>query len=171
MTNPQFLAVLVSSLAGILIAVAVGVRPLLRSLRQRETVRAMQLFRVQREQLEAKFADLAARQGKPRGLRWTECDFQDEVAFGRDLQSGLLTAFVSVHISFEAIEGGDMEEVEAVGLLRDAAALFHFRQGNWSTGGRALFNMNPVDALERLNGQFEPVRLPAARAESESGTA
>jgi hypothetical protein len=69
----------------------------------------------------------------------------------------LLTAFVAVNIRFEAIEGGDMEGVEAVGILRDAAAVFHYRKGLWGTGGRALFNMNPEDALERLVGQFEPI--------------
>ena len=71
----------------------------------------------------------------------------------------LLTAFVAVNIRFEAIEGGDMEDVEAVGLLRDAAALFHYQTGSWGTGGRALFNMNPADAISRLNGQYEPVEV------------
>jgi hypothetical protein len=64
---------------------------------------------------------------------------------------------VAVNISFEAIEGGDMEDVAAVSNIRDAAAVFHYQKGNWGTGGRALFNMNPNDALDRLQGQFEPL--------------
>lgn len=131
-------------------------------LRKRDQERAMRSFRIERELLEAKFFDLASRRGKPRGLRWLECDWQKNVTFGRDLQSGLLTAFVGVNIRFEAIEGGDMEGVEAVSMVRDAAALFHYQRGHWGTGGRALFNLNPADALTRLGSQFEPVELPAA---------
>ena len=112
---------------------------------------------LRREALEAKFIDLASRGGKPRGLLWKECDWQEAVTFARDLQSGLLTAFVGVEIHFEAIPGGDMEDVEAVGTIRDAAALFHYHAGHWGTGGKALFNMNPADAVTRLEGQFEAV--------------
>src|SRR5690606_17764853 len=130
------------------------IKPALRWLLQRETQRAIREFRLRREALEAKFFDLARRQGKPRGLRWTQCDWQESVTFGRDLQSQLLTAFVSVEVHFEAVEGGDMEDVEAVGTVRDATALFHYSNGQWGTGGKALFNMNPQDALTRLEGQF-----------------
>jgi len=132
-------------------------KPLRARLRVREEARAMQSFRVQREQLEAKFFDLASTQGKPRGLTWRDCDWQSGVVFARDVQSGLLTALVAVNIRFEAVAGGDMESVEAVGLIRDAAAVFHFRRGRWGTGGKALFNMNPAEALKRLEGQYRPV--------------
>ena len=52
-----------------------------------------------------------------------------------------------------------MEDVEAVGTVRDAVAVFHFHQGSWGTGGKALFNMSPRDVLEKLVAQFEPVPL------------
>lgn len=132
-------------------------QPLLKSLQKREAETAIRKFRAQREQLEAKFFDIASRLGKPRDLRWLDCDWLDRVTFGREVESGLLTAFAAVEIRFEAVEGGDMEEVEAVGTIRDAAALFHYKDGAWGTGGRALFNMNPADALERLNDQYEPI--------------
>jgi hypothetical protein len=124
---------------------------------QQEAEQAIRAFRLQREQLEVKFFDLAGSRGVPRGLRWLECDWQNDVTFARDLGSGLLTAFVAVNIRFEAIEGEDMEDVEAVSTVRDAAAMFHYQKGRWGTGGRPLFNMNPQDAIERLQGQFEPV--------------
>ena len=126
---------------------------------RREADRGRREFRRQREVLEAKFFDLAAASGKPRGLRWVDCDWLETVTFARDRQTGLLTAFVAVNISFEAIEGGDMEDVSAVSNIRDAAAVFHYQKGNWGTGGRALFNMNPHDALDRLQGQFEPLQV------------
>jgi hypothetical protein len=138
-------------------AVAIAWKPVTSRLRAREVKQAVRAFRLQREQLEAKFFDLASMQGKPRGLRWLDCDWQDGVTFARDTHSGLLTAFVAVNISFEALEGSDMEEVEAVGTIREAAAVFHYNRGRWGTGGRPLFNMNPEDAVIRLRGQFEPV--------------
>lgn len=150
-------------IAGVLVAVVAALlisgRPLLNWLRKKQAAQAYEQFRVQREQLEAKFFDLASRLGKPRDLRWLDCDWQSGVTFGRDVQTGMLTAFVAVNIRFEAVEGGDMEYVEAVGLLRDAAAVFHYQDGNWGTGGRALFNMNPADALDRLADQYEAVEV------------
>lgn len=132
-------------------------QPVLKALQKREAQTAVRNFRTQREQLEAKFFDIASRLGKPRDLRWLDCDWQNRVTFGREVESGLLTAFAAVEIRFEAVEGGDMEDVAAVSTVRDAAALFHYKDGHWGTGGRALFNMNPADALERLNDQYEPI--------------
>lgn len=140
-----------------LVAILLGAQPLRNWMWRRELVRARNEFRRQREMLEAKFFDLAAASGKPRDLRWLDCDWLEPVTYARDRQTGLLTAFVGVNIRFEAVEGGDMEGVAAVGNIRDAAAVFHYQQGHWGTGGRALFNMSPADALVRLQGQFEPV--------------
>ena len=125
--------------------------------KQKEAEQAFRQFRLQREVLEARFFDLAAQSGKPRGLRWLACDWLDGVAFGRDKQTGMLTAFVSVNIRFEAIEGGDMEGVAAVSNIRDGSAVFHYQEGAWGTGGRALFNLGPQDALSRLASQYEHV--------------
>lgn len=150
---------IVAALAGL----GLAWKPFRRRQRQREEHRAVHDFRLQREQLEARFFDLAQQRGLPRGLRWLECDWLSEVAFARDRDSGLLTAFVAVNIRFEAVEGGDMEDVEAVGTVRDAAAVFHYNHGRWGTGGRALFNMNPRDAMTRLEGQFDPISEPARR--------
>lgn len=144
--------------AAVVLILVVG-QPLLKALQKREAETAIQNFRTQREQLEAKFFDIASRLGKPRDLRWLDCDWQDRVTFGREVESGLLTAFAAVEIRFEAVEGGDMEDVAAVSTVRDAAALFHYKDGSWGTGGRALFNMNPADALERLNDQYEPIEV------------
>lgn len=147
----------VGFLAG-LVAVSLIAPPLARRWRKREYDRAVRDFRMRRELLEAKFYDLARMQGRPRGLRWIDCDWQSDVRFARDRQTGLLTAFVAVNIQFEAEPGSDMVDVAHVATVRDAAALFHYRAGAWGTGGRALFNMNPNDAVERLSGQYELVK-------------
>jgi hypothetical protein len=156
----MFWASILAGAGFLLLATGLAWKPLRACQQAREAEQAIALFRLQREHLEARFFDVASARGKPRGLRWLDCDWQSDVTFARDLNSGLLTAFVAVNIRFEAIEGGDMEDVEAVGTVRDAAALFHYRRGVWGTGGRALFNMNPEDALVRLGAQFEPVAVP-----------
>jgi hypothetical protein len=140
----------------VVLAFAAG-RPFVAWRRRERAARALKEFRLQREQLEAHFFHRAGTLGKPRGLRWLECDWQNSVTFGRDVKTGMLTAFVGVNVRFEPLEGGDMEGVEAVGMVRDAAALFHYHHGRWGTGGRALFNMNPSDALVHFKGQIEPI--------------
>lgn len=142
---------------GLGVMVIAGVIPLARWMRRREVTRAQAAFQLQREGLEARFFELASQTGKPRGLRWVRCDWLPDYSIARDAKTGLLTAFVSVELHFEAIEGGDMEDVAAVGTVRDACAVFHYEQGHWGTGGKALFNMNAGDVIDRLAGQFEYV--------------
>lgn len=153
----QILAWLLASLAGLAIFGTLLIA-FARRWERGQIRRAIESFRHRREQLEARFFDLASTQGKPRGLRWLGCDWLDTTTFARDRTTGLITAFVGVNLRFEAIEGGDMEDVAAVGTVRDAVALFHFQAGSWGTGGRALFNMNPEDAVTRLADQYD--RLP-----------
>jgi hypothetical protein len=116
-------------------------------------------FLQQREHLEAAFFAAAAASGKPRGLRWKNCEWENEVAFARERQTGRLAALVAVVISFEAIEGSDMEGVAAVGNMRNASAVFFHDGGRWRTTGRAIFNLNPGEALEHFKGQYERLQV------------
>jgi len=158
--------ILVTLIVGAAVAAATVAlaRPLIRRYRRTKLQRAVQRFRFDREHLEAKFFELASQSGKPRGLRWLACDWQNTVRFARDVRSGMLTAFVSVEVRFEAEEGGDMEDVAAVGTIRDACALFHWDGRHWGTGGRALFNMDAHAAMSRLVGQYLPVDLEPSAA-------
>jgi hypothetical protein len=138
-------------------ALAVAAPRLAQWQQRRALAGALKQFKLKRETLEARFFDLAAAQGKPRGLRWVRCDWLDDVRFAKDLQTGLLTAFAGVQIHFEALPGSDMEDIEAVGHFREASAVFHCQNGVWGTGGKALFNMGPAEAVDRLAGQYEAV--------------
>lgn len=130
-----------------------------------EFEQARRNFHRQREWLEAKFFELAASSGKPRGLRWTECDFENDVTYARQRSDSQLCAFVACTISFEAIEGGLMEGVEAVGNLRAATAVFGLRAGRWETDGRALFNLSPSEAIAYYQEKLILVgHEPAARS-------
>ncbi len=123
--------------------------------RKRRLEAARRLFHQRREWLEAKFFDLASHSGKPRGLSWTNCDFSDGVTFARERGSGELSAFVAVTISFEAIDGGGMEDVEAVSNLRAATAVFRHQGDQWFTEGRVIMNLEPVEAIERFREALE----------------
>jgi hypothetical protein len=116
---------------------------------------AQKSFRLKREHLEAKFFELAGNSGKPRGLEWVGCDFENDVTYARDRESGELNALVGVTIRFAAIEGGGMEEVEAVGNLRAATAVFQFRERQWRSDGRAIFNLNPAEAIRHFHTSLE----------------
>lgn len=149
--------IMIGVAAAAAVALMLAWKPLTRRWRRRDADLALRTFRLQRERLEAKFFTIASSLGKPRGLRWLDCQWQDQVTFARDRQTGLITAFVGVNIRFEAIEGGDMEEVAAVGTIREACALFHYQMGAWGTGGRALFNLDPQLAIDRFQDQYEPL--------------
>ena len=125
--------------------------------REVQAERAQELFALQRERLEAKFLDAAAASGKPRGLRWKACDWEPGAEFAREVATGKLTALVGVTIQFEAVEGGDMEGLPAVGNLRNASAVFFFHRGQWLTAGKAVFNMNPNEAVEHFKNVYERV--------------
>jgi hypothetical protein len=142
--------ILIATGVGLLIlAVAVvTLFPTWRARRHRALLRhARARFLLRREWLEARFLTLASQSGKPRGLEWVQCDFDNGVRFARDRHTGSLRAFVGVTIGFRAIVGGGMEEVEAVGDLRAATAVFLFENNEWTTNGRVLFNMNPDEAI------------------------
>lgn len=114
-------------------------------------------FQFQRERVEAEFLPAAAASGKPRGLRWQSCDWDNGVVFARDRQTGLLLALVGVTIRFEAVEGSDMEGLPAVGNLRNASAVFFYRDGRWQTQGKTVFNLNPDEAVAHFKNQYEQV--------------
>jgi hypothetical protein len=113
-------------------------------------------FRDRKSVLEKLFFATAASSGKPRGLRWKECQWNDAIEWVREKATGRLHALVGVTISFEAIEGGDMEGVEAVGNLRNATAVFFF-DGEWRTAGRVVFNLNPDEAVIHFKDGYERV--------------
>jgi hypothetical protein len=117
--------------------------------------RARESFQLQRERLHKRFFQAAAASGRPRGLRWKACDWEPAVEFVRDRQSNQIVAFAGVTIHFEAEEGGDMEDLPAVGLPRNASAVFSFQRGHWHTSGQAIFNKNPDEAVDHFHQQYE----------------
>ena len=91
---------------GVIVALAVvvafGWRPLRRLGGAIQVERARELFFLERERIESGFIAAAAATGKPRGLRWKDCSFDDEVEFARDRQSRQLIALVARHDSIRS---------------------------------------------------------------------
>jgi hypothetical protein len=123
------------------------------------TGQARERFHAQKSQLETQYFQAASASGKPRGLRWKACEWDPNVEFVREKATGRWAALASVTIQFEAVEGGDMEGLPAVGNLRNASAVFFFHGGQWHTTGKTVFNLNPDEVLARFQNLYE--RLPA----------
>lgn len=119
--------------------------------------RARKTFHLRREWLEARFFTLAAQSGTPRGLEWVDCEFDDGVSFARNRQSGCLQALVAVTIRFRAIAGGPLEHEPNVANLRAATAVFTLAEDQWHTDGKAQFNLNPGQVIQRRQEEWERV--------------
>lgn len=146
----------------VILLVVAGVlawRPLRNLGREIQVERARELFVLQRERLEAKFVTAAQGSGRPRGLVWKDCNFDCVIELARDRRSGQLVALVPVTIQFEAVEGGDMEGVPAVGHLKNASAVFFFQSGQWLTVGKAVFNLNPDEVIEHFKMHYERIEV------------
>lgn len=146
------------------LAAVAATRPLRQARQAERLARCQRDFHRQREPLEARFIDRAAASGKPRGLRWVNVEFDDDVLYARDRRSGRLKALVAIEVSFEAVEGGGMEEVEAVSRVRAATAEFLHDGDRWITEGRVYFNLAPAAAVKYLASDLELVAEEHAAA-------
>ncbi len=150
---------------GLVLIAAVGITACFVIARRKSHLRCLaaqcehgkQQFRHRREWLEAKFLTLASASGKPRGLLWKNCDFDNGITFARDRHSGELQALIAITIQFAAEQGGGMEHVEAVNRLRAATAVFQYDGANWRTQGRVVFNLTPIETIEHFRNELEPV--------------
>jgi hypothetical protein len=124
---------------------------------QRDVERARDHFARNRINCSEDFLAAAAASGKPRGLAWKQCELADGLLLARDRATGELVGLAAATISFEAIEGGGMEEVEAVGNLRAATAIFTWTGHEWKTPGKAVFNLEPREVLEHYRESLDPI--------------
>ncbi|MEC7564097.1 MAG: hypothetical protein VX738_00310 [Planctomycetota bacterium] len=113
------------------------------------------LFLKNRADLSQRFFSLVSVSGIPKGLTWKSCDFNEEILWVIEKQSADLHALIPAVIYFEAIAGGPMEEVEAVGNARVATGLFYFNGEHWDTSGHVLFNLDPEEVLSRHEDDYD----------------
>lgn len=118
---------------------------------------ARQLLHRRREWLEAEFLSLASAINQSRNLAWTDCQFDDAVALARDRQSGQLRALVGITITLAASEEDVSDEREAEWSQHAATAVFYFDGTQWTTDGRAVFNLSPTETIEHYSHELELV--------------
>jgi hypothetical protein len=99
--------------------------------------------------LQDRFFSIVSQSGKPKGLTWKSCKFDEATMWVIEKQSANLHALLSTVIHFDAVPGGPMEDVEAVGNARIATVIFFYNGDNWDTGGDVLFNLEPHEVLAR----------------------
>ena len=161
--------IILGIVTGLIITVSV-IRPLQVARKAKKIAEIQRDFRRQREQLEAKFIDEVSVSGKPRGLRWSDVAFDDDIVFARDRKTGDLRALVAIEVCFEAIEGGGKEEVEAVSNVRAATAEFFYDGARWCTRGRVFFNLGPKGLIRYLHADLESVECGPASGMSSQAT-
>jgi hypothetical protein len=116
---------------------------------------AKQRFHVQRERLEAKFIQLASARAARDAPQWTDCIFDDDVAYVRSRTTGELSAFVAVTIASESAGGAVAGISDAVGNLQAGTAVFRFDRDHWETDGHAILNLSPSEVVRHFDNDLE----------------
>ena len=114
-------------------------------------------FHTQRERLEAKFVHLASADAQPNSPHWADCDFDDDVAYVRNRNTGELSAFVRVTVAVDDGENPSIGFDSLIGNLRAGTAIFRFDGDRWETDGRAILNLSPPEAVRFYQHDLEMV--------------
>ena len=147
----------------VLLAATTGVvillwRPARGAAREARLAQAKRFFHRQRERLEAKFIQLAAAQTRPDAPRWSDCDFDDAVAYVRNRATGELSAFVAVTVALDGLPNlATSSASDLIGNLRAGTAVFRFDRDHWETDGRAILNLSPSEAIRFYQNDLEVV--------------
>jgi hypothetical protein len=128
-------------------------RPVRRFAEDLHVEHARDLFRQQREWLEARFLGALAKVDPVDRLRWEDAHWHDEVLWARDRQTRVFLAMIGVHFDDPS---SPFDDYGGEPKPRHATALFEFRKGRWYAEGKRLDEVRPDEAV--LRGQrFEPV--------------
>lgn len=101
-------------------------------------------------ELQDDFVVAAQKLGKPRGLTWKHCDWEQERLLARDRTTDAVVALVGVTLHLAAPDSAEE-------ITQPASALFYYTAGRWQTLGKTIFQMRPAEVLERLGDQYEPL--------------
>ena len=110
-----------------------------------------ELTRLRRELSMAWFAK-AASAGSPRGLTWLSYTDNGDVVWAK--HAGDWLALVPVVVQFEPIAGEVLEDVPQAREPRAVVAVFRWRRRIWTSDGRAIFNLTPLQLIDRSAGSW-----------------
>ncbi len=138
----------------VLVLVGYLLRPRRKAMRLTEARRG---FHAQRERLEAQFVRIASARSDAEAARWADCNFADDVAYVRNRTTGELSAFVAVTVAAEEPDRSRFEASDAVGNLQAGTAVFRLDRDHWTTEGRAILNLSPIEAVAFYHSDLEIV--------------
>ena len=144
-------------LGTVLAAFALVWRPMRTASREARFAQARRDFHYQRERLEAKFVRLASAAAGPNSPHWDDCEFDDDVAYVRNRNTGELSAFVALTVEVDGREGRMTDTGDLIGNLRAGTAVFRFDESRWETDGRAILNLIPSEAILFYQNDFEMI--------------
>lgn len=107
--------------------------------------------RLRRELSMAWFAK-AASAGSPRGLTWLSFTDDGDVVWAK--HAGDWLALVPVVVQFEPIAGEVLEDVPQAREPRAVVAVFRWSLRSWHSDGRAIFNLTPLQLIDRSAGSW-----------------
>jgi hypothetical protein len=139
------------------VVVLLAVAAAWRSTRAMDLDAAKRLFHLRREWLEAEFLTLVTAAGEPCELIWSDCEFADAVVFATDRATGQLRAFSAVTSRLRVDESGETKAGPSERQHSEATAVFQFDGRVWTTEGRAVFNLNPLETVERFRHHLQAV--------------
>ena len=119
--------------------------------------RARRLFHWRREWLEADLITLASRAHQSHGIQWADCEFDDEAVFATERRTGQLRALVGLVVRLKTADVRSATDDALAAGLQLATAVFQFDGRQWSTDGRLLLNLSPLEAIERFQHELEMV--------------
>lgn len=114
-------------------------------------------FHWQREALEAKFIRLASSKAGPNSPSWDDCEFDDDVAYVKNRNTGELSAFVALTVSVNVYGDSTSGGRGPIGNLRAGTAVFRFDDNHWETDGRAILNLSPAEAIRFYRNDLEMI--------------
>jgi hypothetical protein len=154
---PETLWILVPTILVFLAGMALAWQPIRAAMNRSRLADARRDFHWQRERLEVKFIQLAWTNVPPNGPRWGDCDFEDDVSYVRNRNTGELSAFVGVTVTVTDAEDGLDFGPGAAPSVRAATAIFRFDGRHWETDGRAILNLSPSEAIRFYQDDLEIV--------------
>ncbi len=103
------------------------------------------------------FLSAAAQMGDPRGLVWKQSSFDNIALLVHDRATGDMYALVRITGASDAMLGGGMEDMVAVSNPRFATAVLEWKGSRWTTAGRVLFNLEPLEVVERYADHLQAI--------------
>lgn len=136
------------------IAAATLWRPAMRFWLHLRFEKARALFHRERERLEARLVKQITVPVVTGEMEWLDCEFDDQVTFLRDRQSGAFVALVAIILGPQTpwVVVSD-EESRGHGV-----AIFRFHKNHWVADPKVHMNLTPDEVVQEFGGRMELVR-------------